>query len=478
MKKQDNRLRLYFSAVGLAAVLTVAALLTAVAITANGAQTSPPQAEAPQKPAPATDTPGNAPVPAPVPAEGIDARQPATPTPLHVGVLFDVSISHSEERLKNAKAAVNSYLQSLGDHVGDVVLIPFGDRARLAERAPLSDSKKVQSAVEALRPSERHTDHLGAFTMGMSFVISRATQDGGRAILLMVTDRVVSPPPGTLPQKLSFDEVVALVGLPDLRKRLRVQTWVLDFSGSALEVRADIGAATIVTTPGSRDEATALGRKLAAQSLELPPMLSAAAAPSEAPRAVTTGRQGGGPAWLQILAYFLSGCVSALAFYKGVKQIRAHRMRAAKPNGRPSEARPRIVEQEKKGPSRIYFVSSDEAGCRSRHIDVPSKDMPPQQAWISSASFIVPGVKGRMASLKVTPEGKTLLRTTDAAQAVRINGEALRPNATYELPIGAVLGVGRFEFTVSDEKPAPALGMGRAASHNPDVAGARAVFQR
>ncbi len=396
----------------------------------------------------------------------------STATPIHIVILFDVSSSHARDRLANAKTAVNSFLASLSGQVGDVVLIPFGDRARIAERSPLNDSKKVQAAIYALLANEDWTDHLGAFTLGESQVISRASQDGGRAIILMVTDREVSPPPHTFSPKTSFDELVVMAGLPDLKKTLRVQTWVLDFGGATQEVKAQIGATTIITTPGTHEEAIQLGRRLAAQSLELPPMITQ---PSQQdPTAMERAGQQGSPQWIQILAYFLSGCVSSIALYKGVKDFRTMRKeRRAKSD----TIDPHLIEEDKATPSRIYFLSSDEWRCRSRHIDVPSMNMPAQQAWISSASFIVPGVLGRVASLKVTSEGETFLRTTDAAESIRINGQALKRNATYELPVGACLSVGDFDFTVSDEKPVAVATSGRAARTGNDGAGRQALVQ-
>jgi hypothetical protein len=127
-----------------------------------------------------------------------DQTQPDVPRPLHVAVLFDVSSSHANDRIKNAKTAVNSFLSSLHDQVGDVVLVLFGDRARIVARSPLSDSKKVQLTIDAVLANESWTDHLGAFALGESQVISHASEDNGKAIILMLTDRQVSPPPKTV----------------------------------------------------------------------------------------------------------------------------------------------------------------------------------------------------------------------------------------------------------------------------------------
>src|SRR5262249_19080313 len=154
-------------------------------------------------------------------------------SPIHVSVLFDVSASRVKDTVKNAKEAVKAFLSSLQGQTGDVSIVAFGNTARIVERGSLADTEKLSAAIDALRSEDRYTDHLAAFVMGESLVVGGASTDGGRAVLLMVTDREVSPPPDTLPPNVTFDEVVALSGLPDMRKSLNISTTVLDFGGAA-----------------------------------------------------------------------------------------------------------------------------------------------------------------------------------------------------------------------------------------------------
>jgi hypothetical protein len=93
--------------------------------------------------------------------------------------------------------------------------------------------------------------------------------------------------------------------------------------------------------------------------------------------------------------------------------------------------------------------------------------------WITSPGFIVPGVAGRLASLQASADAKVLLRTTDATKEIRVDGERVRPNATYELEAGSTLSVGRFDFSVNSERPENGAARGRPGIGDPS----RALFQ-
>jgi hypothetical protein len=370
-------------------------------------------------------------------------------SPLHIGVLFDISLSHSKDRFENAKRAVRAFLESLKGQSGDVSIIAFGTRARVVDTVRLAESEKASNVVAAFKPTDRYTDHLAAFVLGESNVIARASTDGGRAILLMATDREVSPPPNTIPPKTSFEEVITLAGLPYMQKSLKLHSTILDFGGTSQQVKAEIGAVSVITAPDSPEEAVLLGRKLAAQTKDLPSMISGAGKQGNA-GSVSALPAGGG--WLPLLGFFLSGAAATLALVRGAAAVRSRRARARE-RAKVRQQRHRLIEVDTKKLTRIYLISSDESTCRSRYLDIPSPGTPPNDVWISSPSFIVPGINGRVARLQTRADAKLLLRTTDFTEPIRLNGESVRPNATYAVDVGSRLAVGRIEFKVSDENP-------------------------